>query len=73
MLRSTLWLCVTIVWITGLSGLACTTFMVTDGDIVLMGDSEDAGPGHPLAKDPGAAYAFFLPGSEAAHGRMHVG
>ena len=76
MLRSTVRLCFAIVAILGMVFLparCCTTFMVEDGRVVLMGDSEDAGPRHPLAADPGAAYAFFLPGSEEAYGRMHIG
>ena len=53
--------------------LACTTFMATDGERVFLGDSEDAGASHPLAKDPAGSIVFFLPASSTEYGRMHMG
>lgn len=52
---------------------ACTNFMATDGEIVLFGDSEDAGLGHPLEIDPESAAMFFFPAVEGQYGRMHLG
>lgn len=71
--RSAICGCLIILGLACLPALGCTTFMATDGTVVVMGDSEDAGPHHPLALDPAAAVAFFLPGSDGAYGRMHVG
>ena len=71
--RSMICLGLAILCFASVSVLGCTTFMTTDGNAVFMGDSEDAGPHHPLAANPAAAYAFFLPGSEDAYGRMHLG
>ena len=73
MLRSSMSWCLAIVFLVSVSAFGCTTFMATDGNLVLMGDSEDAGPHHPLAANPAAAYAFFLPGSEEVYGRIHLG
>jgi len=57
------------------AGFSCTSLMATSEDLVLLGDCEDAGAGHPLAGDPTAAYVFFLPGdpSSGELGRMHTG
>ena len=56
------------------TGLACTTFMATsDHQLVILGDSEDAGADHPLAKNPEGGMVFFLPASPDHFGRMHLG
>ena len=47
--------------------------MATDGERVFLGDSEDAGASHPLAKDPAGGMIFFLPASANHFGRMHLG
>ncbi len=47
--------------------------MATDGTLVLFGDSEDAGLGHPLKNAPESAAAFFEPGTPDTFGRMHLG
>lgn len=53
--------------------LACTSFMATSNRLVILGDSEDAGADHPLAKDPAGGMIFFLPASPDHFGRMHLG
>ena len=73
MSRSLIFWSMAILCFASVSVLGCTTFMATDGNTVFMGDSEDAGPHHPLAGNPAAAFAFFLPGSEEAYGRIHLG
>ncbi len=52
---------------------SCTNFMVANQGAVFLGDSEDAGPGHPLAANPDDAFIFFFPASPTAYGRMHLG
>ena len=54
-------------------GASCTTFMASDGYLVLLGDSEDEGMDHPLAGNPAASYAFFRTGNATEYGRMHLG
>lgn len=53
--------------------LACTTFMAANGQLVILGDSEDAGASHPLARNPAGGMIFFLPASTDHFGRMHLG
>ena len=57
------------------AGFSCTSLMATSEDLVLLGDCEDAGASHPLAKGPTATYMFFLPGDppRGELGRMHLG
>ncbi len=58
-----------------IGAFSCTSLMAASEDLVLLGDCEDAGAGHPLAGDPTATYVFFLPGDPANGelGRMHLG
>ncbi len=55
------------------TGLAYTTFMAASDQLVMLGDSEDAGADHPLAKNPEGGMVFFLPASSDHFGRMHLG
>jgi len=54
-------------------GVACTTFMAANDQRVILGDSEDAGADHPLAKNPEGGMVFLLPSSPGQFGRMHLG
>lgn len=54
-------------------GIACTTFMAANDQLVILGDSEDAGADHPLAKNPAGGMIFLLPSSPDQFGRMHLG
>ena len=45
----------------------------SDHQLVILGDSEDAGADHPLAKNPEGGMVFFLPASPDHFGRMHLG
>jgi len=53
--------------------LACTSFMAMTDHLVILGDSEDAGADHPLARNPAGGIVFFLPASAGNYGRMHLG
>ncbi|MBN1858154.1 hypothetical protein JW848_03000 [Candidatus Bipolaricaulota bacterium] len=54
---------------------SCTSLMAASDGLVLLGDCEDAGAGHPLAGNPAGSYVFFLPGHplHGELGRMHLG
>lgn len=65
-------MCLVILMLVSVSVWSCTTFMATDGTLVLFGDSEDAGLGHPLKNAPESAAAFFEPSTPDTFGRMHL-
>jgi len=47
--------------------------MASSNGISLLGDSEDAGMDHPLARDPCRSLIFIFPASSEEYGRMHLG
>lgn len=55
------------------TSIACSTFMATDDQLVILGDSEDAGADHPLSRNPTGSMIFFLPAAPFQFGRMHLG
>ena len=56
-----------------LACVGCSSFSVYDGTVALLGDSEDAGPWHPLAEDPDAACIFVLAPTATDYGQAHLG
>ena len=51
---------------------SCTTFFVSNADIVLLCDSEDMGANHPLAANPERSVIWFYPSSARLGGKYGV-
>lgn len=51
---------------------SCTTFFAFNGDMALLGDSEDMGADHPLASDPERSVIWFYPSSAILGGKYGV-